>query len=146
MAYLHTSVRFKCCSYLCMPVSSCVCVCIYISISARFCKIFCSFCLVLFAPAFRVCRALWLLLHPLVPAIPLLVNELTLFALRVFLIQILCVVCVVLSHCTSATTDEPRKLANPSTPFAASAPSFTFVAQGERGGKWGRRHLVNKRI
>lgn len=30
MAYLHTSVRFKCCSYLCMPVSSCVCVCVYI--------------------------------------------------------------------------------------------------------------------
>lgn len=100
MAYLHTSVRFKCCSYLCMPVCSCVCV--YISIPARFCKIFCSFCLILFAPAFRVCRALWLLLHPLVPAIPLLLNDLTLFALRVFLIQILCVVCVVFYHTVQA--------------------------------------------
>lgn len=85
MAYLHTSVRFKCCSYLCMPVCSCVCV--YISIPARFCKIFCSFCLILFAPAFRVCRALWLLLHPLVSAIPLLLNDLTLFALRVSLFR-----------------------------------------------------------
>lgn len=42
----------------------------------------------------------------------------------------------ILSHCTSATTDEPTtKLANPRAPFVASAPSFTFEGEQE-GGKW----------
>lgn len=128
---------------------ACVCVCVY---RYRLASVkYSALCLTLCTSFSRVSRSL-AADAPSVPAIPN-AADLALFALRVFLIQILCVVCVVLSHCASATTDEPRKLANPSTPFAASAPSFTLVAarlrereEVECGGVGRGRHLVNKRI
>lgn len=53
IAYVHTSVRFKCRSYLCMP--ACMCVCVSVCVRYLFAAV------LLFVAAFCVCRSLWLL-------------------------------------------------------------------------------------